>query len=311
MCARDGYTVFQGGCETDEACVRIVPSDPLYPRRRLEGWSRSGVALFVRGDATILARGGLAVCGSRRPTPYGVAAAELCGRVSAECGLITWSGAALGCEQAALRAALRAGGTCAIVSACGPDLFYPASSHHLFEETLATGGLVVSMEGVGTPVARHLFPRRNELLAVLADSIVVCEAGERSSTTRTVYAALDMGRAVYAVPGSIFSPKSVGTNRLVRDGACPVVSEQDLKARIALDFGVSCVAADEIPVVMGRVRAFLSATPMEPHELAGAVDVDISTLVRTVEDLIASGIVCRLQDGRLSLTAEAYGSLGA
>ena len=169
----------------------------------------------------------------------------------------------------------------------------------------------MSLVSAGTPVARHLFLPRNELLAALADGLVVCEAKARSGTLRAVSCALEMGRAIYAVPGSIFSPTSVGTNRLIRDGACPVMSEQDLKARIALDFGISCGGDDMQPSVSGRVRTLLCASPMGMGELASVVDTDISTLVRTLQDLVAHGIVCRLDDGRLSLTAEAYRDSGA
>lgn len=257
-------------------------------------------ALFGRGDPAALSGPAVAVVGARRATPYGLAIAEMAARVAAECGATVVSGGAMGCDCAAGQGALRAGGVSVVVAGTGADVTYPASSRAVFEGSLLHGGAVISAEPWGSPPRRWAFPKRNALIAALCQALVVTEAGARSGTLSTAEAAADLGRVVYAVPGSIFSPTSVGTNRLIAEGARPIPDERSLELALALDLGVARLAVPSERGPQGPVMSALLASPARPDELASQLGEDVLTLLRTLTDYEARGIVERGPDGRYS-----------
>jgi DNA processing protein len=163
------------------------------------------------------------IVGSRRSTEYGRRAARELARAAVHAGWTVLSGMALGVDGAAHRGALEAGGRTVAVLGSGPDVPAPRSHARLMEEILESGA-VLSEYPPGTQPRPHHFPRRNRILAALAHRLVVVEAAERSGALITAREALELGREVWAVPGSIFSPGSPGTHALIRDGAVPVVS---------------------------------------------------------------------------------------
>src|SRR5712692_2271162 len=160
-----------------------------------------------------------AIVGSRRPSPYGEAVAEQLGADLARAGVIVISGLALGIDAAAHRGALIGGGVTVAVMGTGVDIVYPAAHARLAEEILAAGGAVVSQFPNGSSPRRQNFPARNHTMAALSDVVVVVEAVQGSGALITAEAALELHKEVMAVPGSIFSPLSVGTHGLIRDGA--------------------------------------------------------------------------------------------
>ncbi|HYU64319.1 MAG TPA: DNA-processing protein DprA [Verrucomicrobiae bacterium] len=177
----------------------------------------------------------VAVVGSRRPSPYGEAVAEQLGLELARAGVVVISGLALGIDAAAHRGALNGGGVTVAVMGTGVDVVYPAAHGVLAEAILAGGGALVSQFPDGTAPRRHNFPARNHTMAALSDLVVVVEAGEGSGALITAEAALDLHKEVMAVPGSVFSPLSVGAHTLIRDGAGLVQNARDVLA--ALDRG--------------------------------------------------------------------------
>ena len=177
----------------------------------------------------------VAVVGSRRPSPYGEAVAEQLGLELARAGVVVISGLALGIDAAAHRGALNGGGVTVAVLGTGVDVIYPAAHGILAEAILAGGGALVSQFPDGTSPRRHNFPARNHTMAALSDLVVVVEAGEGSGALITAEAALDLHKEVMAVPGSVFSPLSVGAHALIRDGAGLVQNARDVLA--ALDRG--------------------------------------------------------------------------
>ena len=177
----------------------------------------------------------VAVVGSRRPSPYGEAVAEQLGLELARAGVVVISGLALGIDAAAHRGALNGGGVTVAVMGTGVDVVYPAAHGVLAEAILAGGGALVSQFPDGTSPRRHNFPARNHTMAALSDLVVVVEAGEGSGALITAEAALDLHKEVMAVPGSVFSPLSVGAHTLIRDGAGLVQNARDVLA--ALDRG--------------------------------------------------------------------------
>jgi len=174
----------------------------------------------------------VAIVGSRRPSPYGEAVAEQLAADLARAGVIVISGLALGIDAAAHRGALVGGGVTVAVMGTGVDVVYPAAHSRLAEDILAAGGALVSQFPDGTTPRRHNFPARNWTMAALSDAVLVVEAAERSGALITAEAALDLHKEVMAVPGSVFSPLSVGTHGLIRDGAALVQNARDVLAAL-------------------------------------------------------------------------------
>lgn len=254
--------------------------------------------IFGIGDPEALLGACISIVGARRATPYGVSVAEMAARVSAESGITVVSGGAMGCDYAAGKAALRAGGRTVVISGCGADEVYPRSSADLFQEAPARGGAVISVESWGSPPRRWAFPKRNALIAALSQVVLVAEAGNRSGTMSTADVALELDRILYAVPGSIFSPNSSGTNRLIAEGARVIADEGSLRTSIALDFGVAVLEREEPSRKRGPVMSALTASPSRPDELAERLNESVLTIMRTLTDYEGRGIVERLPDGR-------------
>ena len=205
--------------------VRVVgASDPGYPSR-LRHLHDPPDVLYLRGEPAILDRPCVAIVGSRRGTAYGRRAAQALASEAARAGWTVLSGLALGVDGAAHQGALAAGGATAAVLGNGPDRAYPRAHATLMKEILDSSvGLVLSEHEPGEEPRPYHFPRRNRLLAALAHRVVVVEAAERSGALVTARVAAELGRDVWAVPGSIFSSVSVGTHALLEDGAIPVAS---------------------------------------------------------------------------------------
>ena len=185
-------------------------------------------ALKARGRWPPPAGPRVAIVGSRQPSPYGEAVAEQLAADLAAAGVIVVSGLALGCDAAAHRGALVGGGLTVAVMGTGVDIVYPAAHARLAEDILAGGGALLSQFADGTAPRRHNFPARNVTIAALSDVVVVVEAVQGSGALITAEAALDLHKEVMAVPGSIFSPLSVGTHGLIRDGAGLVQNARDV-----------------------------------------------------------------------------------
>lgn len=284
----------------------INSEDELFPACLKDGLSVQVDTLYGIGNPEALAETSISIVGARSASPYGIAISQMAGRIAAESGITVVSGGARGCDYAALRAALDAGGKAVIVSGCGADRIYPRSSEDVFRETVAHDGCVVSMEPWGTSPLPFLFPKRNVIIAALSSVLLVTEAGERSGTMSTADAALQLDRTIYAVPGSIFSPYSQGVNRLIGEGALPICSEVDLETRLSLDFGVLRVISEGVSGQVGEVISALVATPLRPEELAPRLGQTTLTMLRTLADYESRGIVEHLPDGRYSLSAQAY-----
>jgi DNA processing protein len=176
----------------------------------------------------------VAIVGSRRPSPYGEAVAEQLGADLARAGVIVISGLALGIDAAAHRGALLGGGVTIAVMGTGVDVVYPAAHGKLADDILAAGGALISQFPDGTTPRRHNFPARNWTMAALSDVVVVVEAAEGSGALITAEAALGLNKEVMAVPGSVFSPLSVGTHALIRDGAGVVQNARDVMAALGV-----------------------------------------------------------------------------
>ena len=207
----------------------LTLGDPAYPHSLFD-IADPPVLLYVKGDPALLSRPGIALVGARSSTAGGEANAEAFARALAGHGLVVVSGLALGIDAAAHRGALAAGsagaGTVAVIGT-GIDRIYPARNATLARE-IAASGAIVSEFALGTPPLPHNFPRRNRLIAGLAEGVLVVEAALGSGSLITARLAAEHGREVYAIPGSIHSPLSRGCHRLIRDGAKLVETAEDV-----------------------------------------------------------------------------------
>lgn len=211
----------------EELGVRVVVHGrPAYPPG-LNELRQPPVLLFLRGRTDLLESGGVAVIGTRRPADYGAGVAGQLASGVARAGLTVWSGLARGIDAIAHQAALDAEGASAAVLGCGIDVVYPPE-HGRLAERLATDGLLVSEYLPGELPLAHHFPERNRLLACLAQGVLVVEAREDGGALITAEQALELGRAVMAVPGPVGRVTSYGPNRLIQDGAKLVMEVADV-----------------------------------------------------------------------------------
>lgn len=213
--------------------IRVLTyHDEDYPAR-LEEIPDYPPVIFVKGTLVAGDEIGIAVVGSRIPTTYGKQVTrELAGDIAAS-GVTVISGLARGIDTVAHQSALKAGGRTIAVCATGLDRVYPASNYNLAQQ-IARQGALISEYPPGTRPRPEYFPRRNRIMSGMSLGVVVTEARAESGALITAKLALDYNRDVFAVPGSIYSPNSRGTNSLIGEGAKPVSSAGDILAEINL-----------------------------------------------------------------------------
>ena len=212
--AAQGATVVTYGCAE-------------YPERLKEIYDPPPV-LWVRGRAELLSRPGIAVVGTRHPTPYGSGMAEMLARDLAARRLLIISGMARGVDSCAHRGALAARMPTVAVWGTGIDVVYPKENKKLAEEILALGGVIVSELPMGTFPAPQNFPRRNRILSGLSVAVLVVEAAENSGTRVTARCAAEQNRDLFAVPGNVTSKGSWTPNTLIKQGAKLVATWEDV-----------------------------------------------------------------------------------
>lgn len=205
----------------------LTIQDAEYPGR-LKNIYDPPCLLYVKGRLPAFDEEvAVAVVGTRDATPYGISSAEKLGYGLARGGAVVVSGLAKGIDAAATRGALRAGGITVGVVGNGLDVHYPYESRYLYED-VAAAGVLLSEYAPGTEPAKNHFPARNRILSGLSLATLVVEAPERSGALITADTAVEQGRDVFAVPGPIDAPNSVGCNRLIREGAVLTADAWDL-----------------------------------------------------------------------------------
>lgn len=208
-------------------CRLLTFSDDAYPDRLREIFDPPPV-LWVRGPAELLARPGIAVVGTRHPTPYGLGMAEMLSRDLAARRLLIISGMARGIDTAAHKGALLATGGTIAVWGTGADVIYPKENKRLAEDIVQSGGVIVSEQPLGTFPAPQNFPLRNRIISGLSVGVLVVEAGEQSGTRVTARCALEQNRDVYAVPGNVTTRNAWGPNTLIKQGAKLTATWEDI-----------------------------------------------------------------------------------
>ena len=280
----------------EERGVEVVTIDQAaYPARLREIYGAPPL-LFVRGRLPPAEAPLLSVVGTRQATAYGRAVTErIVGELAGQ-GVWIVSGFARGVDTHAHRAALEAGGRTLAVFACGLDTIYPPENGDLADGILRAGALLTELPLGARPEARN-FPARNRIVAGLSAATLVVEAGERSGALITAEFALAQGRDVLAVPGPITSPRSVGTNRLIQDGARLVQSAEEVRAELGLGTAAQKETQLRLAELMPldpdeqAVVARLAAEPLLTDDLAHALGRPIQVLQATLTMLELKGYV--------------------
>src|SRR5882757_7606398 len=212
----------------DEAGASFLTYDDVaYPERLREIYDPPAV-LWMRGDVNLLSQPGIAVVGTRRPSPYGAGMAQLLSRDLAGRGVVILSGMARGVDTEAHKGALEARGRTVAVWGTGIDVIYPKENKRLAEQILEQGGTILSEYPMGTFPAPQNFPIRNRILSGMSVGVLVVEAAENSGTRITARCAMEQNRDVYAVPGNVTNKGSWGPNTLIKQGAKLTATWEDV-----------------------------------------------------------------------------------
>ena len=276
-------------CQRLDADILTI-QDAGYPNR-LRNIYDPPCLLCVRGRLPAFDdEAAVAVVGTRSCTPYGISSAEKLGYGLAAGGAVVVSGLARGVDSAALRGALRAGGTVTAVLGNGLDVVYPPENQYLYEDVAAAGALISEYPPGTPPEGRH-FPVRNRILSGLCLGTLVVEAPARSGALITANTALEQGRDVFAVPGPIDAPASVGCNRLIRDGAGLVSDAWDILREYEPRFPdkLRREGAKESPAVLGyQARQKTEPKPVPPSVSLSRNDLSLTDdqicLLRTLTE---------------------------
>src|SRR5271168_4304796 len=247
----------------------LTPEDEAYPERLREIYDPPAV-LWIRGDVAQLARAGIAVVGTRQPSPYGAGMAELLSRDLANRRLVILSGMARGVDTAAHKGAIEAGGKTVAVWGTGIDVIYPKENKKLAESIVATGGAIVSEYPLGTFPAPQNFPIRNRILSGMSVGVLVIEAAEYSGTRITARCAMEQNRDVYAVPGNVTNKNAWGPNTLIKQGAKLTATWEDVwedlpsQIRLELEDGLAAGGGGESKP--SGAASLFQETPLPEHE---------------------------------------------
>lgn len=272
----------------------IILTDAEYPAL-LQAINGAPPLLYVRGALTPADSLAVAIVGTRKVTVYGKDAAAFFGKGLASNGVTIISGLAHGVDSIAHRAALDAGGRTLAVLGCGIDQLYPRDNAALARDIVANGAILSELP-IGTPPEARNFPRRNRIISGLSRGILVVEAPEKSGALITASFAAEQGRDVFAVPGNIFNPSSMGANRLIQDGAKPALGIEDILGEInvtypnmnAREHAATFHAADDNEAALLN---HLNADPIHVDDLVRLSGLPTPTAISTLTLLELKGVV--------------------
>ena len=280
--------------------------DPDYPSRLKEIYDYPPI-LYVRGSLLPQDEWCLAVVGTRRATVYGRQVAEELATDLARSGITIVSGLAKGIDSVAHRSALGAGGRTIAVFGCGLDIVYPAENAALARDIIQQGALI-SEYPLGTRPRADNFPRRNRIMSGLSLGVLVVEADETSGAMITARLALEQNREVFAIPGSILSPVSRGTNRLVQEGAKLVRDYTDILEELNLTAVAQQMELKEVIPASDTEALLLKQLSTEPthiDEVCCSTGLPMSTISSTLTMMELKGLVKQVGTMNYILSREA------
>lgn len=257
----------------------VTCQDPLYPKNLLNIYDYPPF-LYVRGSLAVNEIG-VAIVGSRLGSAYGKYITEKLSRELALQGITVVSGLARGIDSAAHRGALAGKGRTIAVLGCGIDILYPPENTLLAADIASHGALVTEFP-FGTPPNAPNFPARNRIISGIALGVVVVEAGEKSGSLITARIASEQGRSVFAVPGTIGSAGSKGTNRLIKQGAKLIENVEDILEEILPQAGIPPAHPEQLPLVSTPVEK-----PGESHAAPASLAAHTGGLNETERKLLS------------------------
>jgi len=276
----------------------VTMGSELYPAHLAEIYDPP-LVLYVRGNPRILLDPGIAVIGTRHPTPYGLGMAERLAQDLANCGLVIISGMARGIDSIAHKGAVQARGRTIAVFGTGVDVIYPRENRKLSEQILELGGALVSEFPLATSPNPHNFPLRNRIISGLSRGVLVVEAGEYSGTRITSRCALEQCREVFAVPGNVTNKLAWTPNTLIKQGAKLVATWEDVFEELPSDIRIQLqerTAQLPIPQTASLFDPPASAQaaelPANQHKVFSAIKADesihIDELIEKFDSILSS-----------------------
>jgi DNA processing protein len=274
--------------------------DPGYPEA-LANIADPPLMLYLNGDAALLARPALAIVGSRNASLQGRANAEAFAQALSDAGVTVVSGLALGIDAAAHEGALRGAGSTIAIIGTGPDRTYPARNRDLARR-IAELGVIVSEYPLGTTALAGNFPRRNRIISGLSAGVLVVEAAAESGSLITAHVALDQGREVFAMPGSIHSALSKGCHKLIREGAHLVETVDEVLEALRMSPLARAPMPSHAyaPQECAQLLCELGHDPICFDALAASSGIDTASLNSQLLVLELAGLIERLPGGLVS-----------
>ncbi|MBE7534755.1 MAG: DNA-protecting protein DprA [Anaerolineales bacterium] len=270
----------------------LVWRDQAYPQR-LKEIDQPPPVLYIRGEYLPDDLFAVAIVGTRRATPYGRQITEELSAFLAANGMTVISGLARGVDAVAHQSTLKAGGRTIAVLGSGVDKIYPPE-HRALAEQMMERGAIISDYAPGTPPDASNFPPRNRIISGLSLAVVVVEAGETSGALITAEFAAEQGREVFAVPGSILAPQSKGTNKLIQNGALPLLSVNDLMQALDITRVGEHKAARKImpsDAIEAKLLTVLTNEPMQIDEIRNQAELPIEKVSASLALMELKGMV--------------------
>lgn len=271
-------------------------TDEDYPRL-LKEISHPPALLYIRGQLLPQDSIAVAVVGSRKFSPYGKQVVQDLARDLTRANVTINSGLALGIDALAHQTTIDFSGRTLAVLACGVETIYPSHNRFLAEKIIAEHGAVISELPIDTLPLKHHFPNRNRIISGLSLGTVVIEAGQESGALITAQHALDQNRQVFAIPGSIYNPASFGPNNLLKMGAKPVTSAQDILEDLNLDTQQNTLFKVEILAdnpEEQKILDLLSRVPLHFDQIAKQINFSSSTVAATLTIMEMKGKIRNL-----------------
>jgi DNA processing protein len=248
------------------AGINIVSlDDPEYPPELRQIYDPP-LLLYVRGNVAAISQPGIAMVGTRHPTPYGMGMAERMACDLATRGVVIFSGLARGVDTFAHRGAVSAKGKTVAVFGTGVDVMYPKENSRLAEQILSFGGALISEFPLGTFAAPQNFPIRNRIISGISLGVLVVEAAEYSGTRITARCALEQNREVFAVPGNVTNKNSWGPNTLIKQGAKLVATWEDVWEELPANVRLALTPEAGAESPGGQTASLFEEPSLSPHE---------------------------------------------
>ena len=275
----------------------VRPQDNIFTNQ-LASIAKVPNTLYYCGELPSTPVKSVAIVGSRKPTPYGKSVTEKIVHTLAEHNVTIISGLALGIDSIAHKAALKFNTPTIAVMARGLNGIYPASHFSLSREIVKAGGALISTYPADMPAQPYHFLERNRIISGLSSIVIVTEAAVKSGTLNTASHALEQGKDVFAVPGNITSPMSAGCNRLIRQGAQPLIDTSDILSALGIK---SQKTTPQIPVRKNKTEQLIInailAGAKDTNQIINATNISPSSIFVTLSTLEIAGIIESSPDG--------------